>query len=161
MFSRVAAWWCLHRRCKAASSRPTASAGCYPDPLCLPWLQFTWSLCQSKSQWFGTWPQPVEWQLWCLRALVTLRDNLLLLPDNTNAVVICRIPGNPKFCLGRLCSQCRCRVPVLQTDGADTAVTAAGAPPGVMEMGFGGGLQADPAYTDLTWGSQNWRYGGD
>lgn len=128
---------------------------------CLPWLQFTWILCQRQSQWFGTWPQPVDWQLWFFRALLTCRDNLLLLSDNTRAVVICRIPGNPKFCLGTLCSQCRCMVPVLQTDWADAAVPAAGAPPGVREMAFGSGLQADPACTDLTWGSQNWREGGN
>lgn len=79
----------------------------------------------------------------------------LFLSDDTSAGVTCRIPDNPKFCLGMLCSQCRCMVPVLWTDWADPAVTAAGAPPGVREVGFGCGLQADPTSTDLTWGSQN------
>lgn len=41
------------------------------------------------------------------------------------------------------------------------AGTAAGAPPWeIMEMGFGYGLKADPAGTDLTCGSQNGADGG-
>lgn len=45
-----------------------------------------------------------------------LRDSLLLLCANTGDVVMCRIPGNPKFCLGTRGSQCRSMAQALQTD---------------------------------------------
>lgn len=131
VFSRIAAWWCWCGLCMPARAGIILSLS-----ECLPWLQLTHSLCQSKSQWFGTWAQAVDWQLWFLRALLTLRASLLLLSDTTKAVVLCRIPGNPKFCLG---SQCRWRAQALHTEQL-----LLGAPSAGREMGFGW-ASADPA----------------
>lgn len=97
---------------------------------CLPRLQFTQSLCLSKSQWFGTWAHPVDWQLWFLRALLN-SETAFSYCVPTQVMLWCAgflaIPnsawGQGAVSAGPWPKHCR--------------QTAAAAPPGVREMGFG------------------------